>query len=75
MVRGRGDRHECLPLLVDVDKALTGYLHRDRPRVECRSVFLRAHAPTAELSSDGVSNIVRAACRRAGLPEVGSHSL
>jgi site-specific recombinase XerD len=75
VVRGKGDRHERLPLPGDVGEALTGYLRRGRPRVECRSVFLRVHAPTAGLSSDGVSNIVRAACRRVGLPEVGAHRL
>jgi len=75
LVRGKGDRHERLPLPEDVGEALTGYLRRGRPVVECRSLFLRVHAPTAGLSGCGVSDIVRAACRRAGLPEVGAHRL
>jgi len=75
VVRGKGDRQERLPLPEDVGEALTAYLRQGRAGVECRSVFLRVHAPTAELSGDGVSNIVRAACRRAGLSEVGAHRL
>jgi integrase/recombinase XerD len=75
VVRGKGDRHERLPLPVDVGEALAGYLRRGRPRDACRHVFLRVHAPTAGLSASGVSNVVRAACRRAGLPVVGAHRL
>lgn len=75
VVRGKGDRHERLPLPEDVGEAVAGYLCRGRPRVECRSLFLRVHAPTTGLSGCGVSNVVRAACRRAGLPEVGAHRL
>ena len=64
LIRGKGDRHERLPLPEDVGEALANYLRRGRAGVECRSVFLRVHAPTAGLSGAGVSNIVRAACRQ-----------
>jgi integrase/recombinase XerD len=75
LVRGKGDRHERLPLPEDVGDALAKYLRRGHAGVECRSLFLRVHAPTGGLSGAGVSNIVRAACRRAGVPEVGAHRL
>jgi site-specific recombinase XerD len=32
-------------------------------------------APLSALTSSGVSNVVNAACRRAGLPEVNAHRL
>jgi integrase/recombinase XerD len=75
VVRGKGDRQELLPLPDDVGEAVASYLRRGRQRVECRRLFLRVHAPTAGLSGDGVTNVVRAACRRAGLPVVGAHRL
>ena len=75
VVRGKGDRHERLPLPVDVGEALAGYLRRGRPHCEDRHLFLRVKAPTTGLKGDGVTKIVHAACRRAGLPVVGAHQL
>jgi site-specific recombinase XerD len=40
-VRGKGLRHDRLPLLTDVGEALAEYLHRDRPQNPTRRVFLR----------------------------------
>lgn len=75
VVRGKGRRQERLPLPVDVGDALVGWLRRGRPRCECTTVFTRVRAPHRELTSGGVSAIVRAACARAGLVEVGAHRL
>ena len=75
MVRGKAGRCELLPLPIDVGRALASYVRRGRPRVECERVFLRVYAPTGGLSRSGVSGIVRAACRRCGLPLVGPHRL
>jgi len=75
VVHGKGRRHETLPLPVDVGEALAGYLRRGRPRVQPRRLFLRVKAPIAHLTGDGVTNVVRTACRRAGLPVVGAHRL
>ena len=75
VVRGKGDRHEQVPLPVDVGEALAGYLRRGRPRCADRHLFLRVHAPTVGLSGAGVSKVVKAACRRAALPVVGAHRL
>jgi site-specific recombinase XerD len=74
LVRGKGNRHERLPLPVDVGTALVAYL-RWRPRSDCRAVFLCVRAPLGPVSAGVVSQIVRAACTRAGLERVGAHRL
>jgi integrase/recombinase XerD len=74
LVHGKGDRHERLPLPVNVGEALVSYL-RWRPRRECRAVFLCVRAPLGPVNSSVVSQIVRAACGRAGLERVGAHRL
>jgi integrase/recombinase XerD len=75
MIRGKGRRSERLPLPVDVGEALAGWLRRGRPRCECTTVFTRVRAPHRRLTSGGVSQIVRAASVRAGLPAVHAHRL
>lgn len=75
VVRGKGGRRELLPLPVDVGEALVGYLSDGRPQVECRALFLRAHAPITALSPEGVAGVVRSACSRAGIVPVGPHRL
>ncbi len=75
VVRGKGRREERLPLPTDVGEALATYLRRRRSRVGARALFLRAHAPVRELTASGVSEVVRAAAERAGLPGVGAHRL
>ena len=44
-VRGKGLRHDRLPLPPDVGEALVDYLHQDRPQHLARRVFLRMQAP------------------------------
>jgi integrase/recombinase XerD len=75
LVRGKGGRREILPVPADVGEAVAGYLQRGRPRVACRRLFLRVNAPSGALSPAGVSNVVRSACRRCGLPVVCAHRL
>ena len=75
VVRGKGGRQERLPMPVDVGEAVVAYLHDGRPRLQSRALFLRVHAPLARLSAAGVGDIVRQACRRAGVPAVGPHAL
>jgi site-specific recombinase XerD len=77
-VRGKGLRHDRLPLLTDVGEALAEYLHRDRPENPTRRVFLRMQAPRRGLAGPGtVSTVVRRALGRAGLrpPATGAHVL
>src|SRR5262249_5879139 len=65
-----------LPLPADVGDALAGYLAGARPdTAQGRAVFIRLKAPHRGLTTAAVSNIVRRACRRAGLPDVGAHCL
>lgn len=75
IIRGKADRRERLPLPVDVGEALVNYLRWSRPRTASRRLFLRVKPPIVELSGDGVSRIVHAACRRIGVPVVGAHRL
>jgi integrase len=75
LIRGKGSRQERLPLPVDVGGALAGWLARGRPRCESAFVFTRLRAPLGELSPGAVSQIVRRACQRAGLPIVSAHRL
>ncbi len=75
VVHGKGGREDRLPLPVDVGEAIAAYLKRGRPASVRREVFLRARAPYEPIDSSTVSSTVRRACRRAGIPEVGSHRL
>jgi site-specific recombinase XerD len=75
VIHGKGRRDDRLPLPADVGQAIAAYLRRGRPASERREVFLRARAPYAPIASGTVASTVRRACRRAGIPEVGSHSL
>ena len=75
VIHGKGGREERLPLPADVGAALAAYLKRGRPVSDRREVFLRARAPYVPIASGTVASTVRRACRRAGIPEVGSHRL
>lgn len=75
VIHGKGGREDRLPLPVDVGEAVAGYLRRGRPVTNRREVFLRARAPIRPIAAGTVASTVRRACRRAGVPEVGSHRL
>jgi integrase len=75
LVRGKGSRHERLPLPTDVGEALAGWVERGRPRRDSVFVFTRLRAPYAGLSAGAISQIVRRASVRAGLGPVGAHRL
>lgn len=75
LVRGKGPKHERLPLPSDVGEAIAGWLRRGRPRCAAREVYTRVRAPHRRLTAGGISAIVRAACGRAGIPEVNAHRL
>ena len=74
-IRGKGNQRDPLPLPVEVAEALIGYLRRGRPRVACRSVFLRACAPLKPLPSGSVTGVVYRACDRVRMPRIGPHRL
>ncbi|HKI66344.1 MAG TPA: tyrosine-type recombinase/integrase [Solirubrobacterales bacterium] len=76
VVDGKGDRRERLPLPADVGEAVAAYLRRGRPRSAAgRSVFVRVKAPHRPLTPGGVTNVVIAAGRRAGLGPITAHRL
>jgi integrase/recombinase XerD len=74
LIRGKGSRHDVLPMPVDVGEAIVSYLRR-RPRCESRALFVRITAPLQGLRPHTIGWIVREACTRAGLPRVGAHRL
>jgi site-specific recombinase XerD len=75
LVRGKGGREGRLPVPCDVGDAVAAYLRRGRPGTTHREVFLRLLAPIGPLGRGGVHCIVRRACRRSGVAEVGPHRL
>jgi site-specific recombinase XerD len=77
-IRGKGARHDQLPIPQDVGEALVTYLRHGRPLCNTRHVFVRARAPHIGFSSSvAIANIVRRALRRAGLDPIrkGAHLL
>ena len=67
-VHGKGNHVDQLPMPVAVGEAIAAYLCRGRPRsAAAREVFLRVQPPLVGLTRVGVSSLVAAAARRAGL--------
>ena len=57
-----------LPLTAEVGEAMARYLRHDRPRCDCRRVFLRARAPYVSLShTAAITSLVRRALKKAGI--------
>jgi site-specific recombinase XerD len=78
LVRGKGQRHDRMPIPRDVGVALAKYLRSGRPRCSTRQVFVRLNAPHREfVSSSDISTIVRQAIDRTGLHPAtkGAHLL
>jgi integrase/recombinase XerD len=75
-IRGKGNRHDRLPLPVDVGQVIIAHLRGGRPcAAQDRAVFLRAQAPYQALTSVGVTTVVATAGRRAGIGLIGAHRL
>ena len=75
-VRGKGNRHDRLPLPADVGQRIVAYLRDGRPAsTQDRTVFVRAQAPSRALTSNAVTTVVACAGRRAGLGVIGAHRL
>ena len=65
-----------VPLPADVGEAVAVYLHPGRPTsAHGRTVFVRIKAPHRPLSTGGVTQVVAAAARRAGLGQIYAHRL
>ena len=77
-VRGKGARHDRLPLPHEVGEALVAYLRHRRPPSATRRVFVRMRAPRRGFADgQAVGTIVRRALARAGLcpAHKGAHLL
>lgn len=79
MVRGKGERHDRVPLPQDVGEALADYIRHDRVTAS-RALFVKKRAPNLPFKDDQIlNNILRDAFARTGLkppaPYVGSHIL
>jgi site-specific recombinase XerD len=77
LVRGKGPRVERLPLPTDVGQAVAAYLRDGRPvgAADCRAVFMRLKAPRRAMTPAGITWVVVAAGRRAGLGDLSPHRL
>lgn len=78
LVRGKGARHERLPLPRDVGEAIAIYLRQWRPQCATRRLFVCLRAPIRGFSTyEAVSSIVKRTLARAGLrpPKHGAHLL
>lgn len=74
-IPGKGGRRERLPLPEDVGKAVVAYILGGRPNCTTGPLFNRVQAPAGRLSVHSVKEVVRRACRRAGIPSSGPHRL
>jgi integrase/recombinase XerD len=75
-VRGKGSRHERLPLPPDVGEALASYLRDGRPaRARGREAFAGVRAPHRPLTRGAVTQIAARASQRCGLGTVFAHRL
>jgi integrase/recombinase XerD len=76
VVSGKANCTERLPLPGDVGEAVAAYLHSGRPATALgRTIFVRIKAPHCPLSGGGVTQVVAAAARRAGLGQIYAHCL
>jgi len=76
IVRGKGNRHERLPLPGDVGETVVAYLNGFRPaRLGVREVFVGVRAPHRAMTRGSVTQVVARAARRCGLPPIYAHRL
>ncbi len=75
IMHGKANRDERLPLPADVGQAIVTWFVQGRPACHVPHVFTRIRAPYRGLTANGVSDVVREACLRAGLPPMHAHRL
>ena len=74
-VRSKGGGRDPLPLPVDVGDALVAYLSARGREERWRQVFLRVMPPHGPMPIGAVNAVMRRACARVGLPDLGTHRL
>jgi site-specific recombinase XerD len=72
-VRGKGGRVDVLPLPTDVGEAMADYLMHGRAATASATLFVTVRAPFTALSVSGVTQLVAAACQRAGVERFAPH--
>lgn len=74
-VRGKGNRHELLPLPGDVGEAIVAYLRDGHRRLPpgCRALFVKVRAAEGALSGIAVGDVTTRVSRRAGLAAISAH--
>jgi integrase/recombinase XerD len=80
LVRGKGQRHDRLPIPPDVGEAISQYLRKDRISTTSRALFVTLRAPNRPFKdSQVVNDILKNAFAATGVkpptPYVGSHVL
>jgi integrase/recombinase XerD len=80
LVRGKGQRHDRLPIPPDVGEAISQYLRKDRISTTSRALFVTLRAPNRPFKdSQLVNDILKDAFAATGVkpptPYVGSHVL
>jgi site-specific recombinase XerD len=80
LVRGKGQRHDRLPIPPDVGEAISRYLRNDRISTTSRALFVTLRAPNGPFKDGQVVNdILKQAFAATGVkpptPYVGSHVL
>ncbi len=72
-IRGKGGRVDTLPLPADAGEAMADYLLHARPASSAATLFLTLYAPFRPLTVSGVTQLVKAACQRAGVVGFSPH--
>jgi integrase/recombinase XerD len=80
LVRGKGQRHDRLPIPTDVGEAISKYLREERTSTTTRTLFITLRAPNRPFRDSQVINaILKEAFAATGVkpptPYVGSHVL
>ena len=69
-------RQDILPLPMVTGQALADYLQHERPAIPSRAIFVQHRdSRDAPITTAAVQKVIHRACRRAGLPDAGSHVL
>lgn len=75
-IRGKGEKHEKLPLPTDIGEALAAHLKkRSQRHSDSRSVFFSLRIPFAPLQPSAITAVVSQTAKKAGLSPMGAHCL
>lgn len=75
VVTGKNAGRDRLPVPVDVGEAIVDYICHERPATTSRALLILSVAPRQPMTARTVGWVVRCACDRAGIAQVGPHRL